>query len=202
MFELDLDYQGLWAGLTDKPFREKTVISLARRCLRQTMVEFGQRTGRESLEFRFTDKAWGALNLTPRSAKYQKRQKSVLGRVRPFFSPRRRVAHMQTIMRIPGPGHRVSLRNFGEGSEGIIAGRMRLPGARALNAASSKKGGSGSGTGLGYAGEFLNLTRPGAPGYDAPSARWIRLRFAELMRQGIQRGLRQKSRRKKKVTAA
>lgn len=199
MIEINIDYNGLWAGLSDKPYREKTVIRVARATLKEVMVEFANRKGRASLDFRFTDAAFSVLDLAPRSEKYQKRQKRVLGRVRPFFSPTRKSAHMQNIIRIPDVGHRVALRNFGKGGEGIIVTRLSLPGARPLNAASLRKGRRPTGRSLGYASEFLNLTRPGTAGFDGVSARWIRMEFAERFPSRLKEALRRKPRKKVKA---
>ncbi len=190
MIEISIDYQGLWAGLSQKPYRDAAVVRVARRLLKTIVSDFARRTGRESLDFRFSDSAKGALSLSTRSAKYEKRQIKVLGRPRPFFSPKRKLAHMQNVIRVPGIGHNVTNRNLGVGS---VAVRLTLPGARALNA--TRKGNKN------YAAEFLNLTRPGQYGYDAVSQQWIRQSFAKLFPQALADALRRAPRKRLKAVA-
>lgn len=165
MYEISFTATGVvaWA-LEEAGVRAARIKAIARATLKQAESEFATRSGRESLDFRFTDQAGSSLNLGQRSSRYQAAQRRILGRVRPFFSPKRKVAHMQNIVRIEGPGHRVSLVNGGSSFE--VRARLTVTGARILNFTRRVK-------------EFVNLTR-GGPGYDPTSAKWLQNRWVEL----------------------
>lgn len=186
MFEISIEALGSWALLTDgRTVRARVIYTVARRALRMALSKFATQSGRNSLMFRFADAAFSELNLVPRSPAYQKAQTRILGRIRPFFSPKRKADHMQFIIRTPGYGHRLQAEN--NGMESVMV-KLLLPGARVLNF--TKR-----------AGEFLNLSRGGF-GYDADSARWLKAEFQRIFFREMETELNRPRRRKPKVSAA
>ncbi|MBA3685243.1 MAG: hypothetical protein H0W72_08385 [Planctomycetes bacterium] len=169
MIGIEILKSGFWALLADAG-RDRDIRTIARQAVKQATQEFATRTGRESLDFRFSDKAFGPLQLKPRSVKYRKRQTSLFGRALPFTSPRRKVGHMRDLVRLPVAGHRVSNKNGGSGD---VVAQLTVTGARILNRRPE------------YRAEFLNLNR-GGRGQDATSARWITGRAIDLMRRYLQ----------------
>lgn len=166
MFEISMTANGVLAAcLEDAGVRAARIKAIARTCARQVLGEFAARTGRESLDFRFSDQAFTALRLASRSKGYQKQQVNRLGRVRPFYSPTDKEGHMATLVRVVGPGHRVSAVNNTPSTE--VRTRLFVNGARILNFHPQ------------YAREFLNISGSG-PGADPQSGQWIQRRFGEV----------------------
>lgn len=186
----ELEASGLWAWLDAEPDtrRGRTVRTLAKQASHQAWDEFvaGKlpKDHDGGLKMRFSPRAWDALGLTARGAKYERhKQKKLGGRNLPYTSPHSGV-HMRDMLGIKGPGYQLAnVRDEG----GTVTTKMSLPGARILNAIKKPKGAI-------YRAEFLQLSARAKHQGDAIVARALEI-LLDLLRDYLSK------QRKRKVTA-
>jgi len=187
----ELEASGLWAWLDSEPDsrRGRTVRTLAKQASHQAWDEFvaGKlpKDHDGGLKLRFSPRAWDALGLTARGAKYEKyKEKKLGGRNLPYTSPNKG-SHMRDLLGIKGPGYQLAnVRDEG----GTVTAKMSLPGARILNRIRKPKGAI-------YRAEFLQLAARAKHQGDAIVARALEI-LLDLLRAHLAK------QRKRKVKAA
>jgi hypothetical protein len=87
---LELQGRGFWAWLKRHhvSLRVQLLAEIIARAQAQAFVEWATRSGDESLQVRFTERAWGLKGFAPRSMGYQKRQLKAFNKLLPYVSPR------------------------------------------------------------------------------------------------------------------
>lgn len=187
----ELEASGLWAWLDSEPDsrRGRTVRTLAKQASHQAWDEFvaGKlpKDHDGGLKLRFSPRAWDALGLTARGAKYERyKEKKLGGRNLPYTSPNKG-SHMRDLLGIKGPGYQLAnVRDEG----GTVTTKMSLPGARILNRIRKPKGAI-------YRAEFLQLAARAKHQGDAIVARALEI-LLDLLRAHLAK------QRKRKVKAA
>jgi hypothetical protein len=176
----ELQASGLWAWLESEPDsrRGRTVRRLAKIASQRAWEEFvAGRLPKDSdggLKMRFSPRAWDALTLTARGAKYERyKEKRMGGRNLPYTSPNAG-SHMRDMLGIKGPGFQ--LRNLRE-EGGTVTTQLTLPGARILNRIRKPKGAI-------YRSEFLQLAGRAKHQADAIVARALEI-LIELLREHL-----------------
>ena len=176
----ELEASGLWAWLEAEPDsrRGRTVRQLAKQASQRAWDEFvaGKLPKDQDggLKMRFSPRAWDALGLTARGAKYERyKAKKLGGRNLPYTSPNSG-SHMRDLLGIKGPGYQLkNVRDDG----GTVTTQMTLPGARILNRIRKPKGAI-------YRTEFLQLAGRAKHQADAIVARALEI-LLELLRDHL-----------------
>lgn len=176
----ELEASGIWAWLDSEPDtrRGRTVRNLAKKASHQAWDEFVSgklpKDTDGGLKLRFSPRAWDALGLTARSAKYERyKAKKLGGRNLPYTSPNKG-SHMRDLLGIKGPGYQLAnIRDEG----GTVTTKLSLPGARMLNAIKKPKGAI-------YRAEFLQLSARAKHQGDAIVARALDI-LINLLREHL-----------------
>jgi hypothetical protein len=187
------DASGQWAWLDQNPgaVRAARLKTIARASHKQALEEWCTRTGRESLQFRGSNAAFAALELSTRvSRRYRLWQYKVFGNVMPYRSPRAKAKdepeHMMNLLRHRGAGYNISAMNSTE----TVQTRLTLPGTRILNRIKAPYGAR-------YRREFLALDGAGQE-----DLAWVAKRANELFLEGFKAEIAKARKRKLKPAAA
>jgi len=132
---ISIDAIGLWAWVAKNPESVRTtqIRAMVRVAHRNTWRAWADAPNgvNYGLRMRFTERAFGILNLSPRTAKYRDRQRLSLGKVLPYVSPMggmARSTHMYKQVTQEGSGWNPRSRGLNE-----IHTSIKIPGARILN---------------------------------------------------------------------